>query len=89
MSARQLIYGASFGPETLKALGEAFDAAWVELACNFGDPADIENARHKLANALLSVASVDSRDVDVLKRAALLLVDLDYPRLVLHAPAVP
>ena len=32
MSARQLIYGASFGPETLKALGEAFDAAWVELA---------------------------------------------------------
>jgi hypothetical protein len=44
---------------------------------SFGDRADIENARHKLANALLSVASVDSRDVGVLKRAALSLVALD------------
>jgi hypothetical protein len=87
MSARQLFDGASFGPKTLRALGEAFDAAWVEIAGNFCDPADIETARHNLANALLSVGSEDSRDVEVLKRAALLLVALDYPQL--HAPAVP
>ena len=72
MRARQLIDGASFGPEALKAIGEAFDAAWAEIAGNFSkDPVDIDNALYRLANALLSVASEDSRDVEVLKRAAL------------------
>ena len=32
MRARQLIDGASFGPEALKAIGDAFDAAWAEIA---------------------------------------------------------
>jgi hypothetical protein len=45
--AHQLIDGASFGPEALKAIGEAFDAAWAEIAGNFGDDAeDVEKARH-------------------------------------------
>jgi hypothetical protein len=79
--ARQLIEGASFGPEALNAIGEAFDAAWAEIASNFGDdPADVEKARLRLANALLSIASEDSRDVDVLKRAALQRMALDYKR---------
>jgi len=66
------IDGASFGPDALKAIGEAFDAAWAEIASNFGtDPADIDRARLKLANALLSIASKDSRDVEVLKKGAL------------------
>jgi hypothetical protein len=77
--ARQLIDGASFGPDTLRALGQAFDAAWQEVAGNFGDDAqDIEKARTKLANALLSIADEDSRDVEVLKRAALQRMALDY-----------
>lgn len=39
--ARQLIDGASFGPDALKAIGQAFDAAWEEIASNFGtDPND-------------------------------------------------
>jgi hypothetical protein len=34
--------GASFGPEALKAVGQAFDKAWLEIAGNFGDdPGDI------------------------------------------------
>lgn len=71
MRARQLIDGASFGPDALKAIGDAFDAAWAEIAGGFGtDPVAIEAARLKLANAVLSVASEDSRDVEVLKRAA-------------------
>jgi hypothetical protein len=37
---RQLIDGASFGPEALKAIGEAFDAAWSEISDNSGDDAD-------------------------------------------------
>jgi hypothetical protein len=79
--ARQLIEGASFGPEALKAIGAAFDAAWAEVSANFGhDPEDVEKARFRLANALLSIANEDSRDVAVLKRAALARMALDYKR---------
>jgi hypothetical protein len=81
MRGRQLIDGASFGPEALKAIGEAFDAAWAEIAGNFGNvPVDIDNARYRLANALLSAASEGSRDVEVLKRVALERMALDYRR---------
>ena len=80
-NAHGLIDGASFGPEALKAIGEAFDAAWGEIAGNFGnDPTDLEEVRLWLANALLSVAAEDSRDVEVLKRAALQRMALDYRR---------
>jgi hypothetical protein len=50
------------------------------LGCgNFGDgPGEIERAQHRLAAALLSVANEDSRDVEVLKQAALLRMVLDY-----------
>jgi len=79
MRAKRLIDGASFGPQALSAIGQAFDAAWAEIAGNFGEDAqDIDNARYKLANALLSIASEDSRDVEVLKTAALQRMALDY-----------
>ena len=79
MKARLLIDGASFGPDALKAIGQAFDEAWQEVAGNMdSDPQDIEAARIQLANAVLSIADEDSRDVEVLKRAALLRLALDY-----------
>jgi hypothetical protein len=79
MKARHLIDSASFGPEALKAIGQAFDAAWREIAGNFGDdPWDIELARVKLANALLSVACEESRDIEVLKIGALQAMALAY-----------
>jgi hypothetical protein len=50
MKARHLIDSASFGPEALKAIGQAFDAAWRDIAGDFGDdPRDIELARMRLA----------------------------------------
>ena len=74
----KLIDGAAFEPDALKAIGEAFDAAWAEIGGNFGNvPVDIDNARFRLANAVLSIASEDSRDVEVLKRAALQRMALD------------
>ena len=76
MKARQLIDGASYGPETLKAMGQAFDEAWQSIAGN--DPQDIERARLRLANALLSVTAEDSRDVEALKRGALQAMALNY-----------
>jgi hypothetical protein len=79
MKARSLIDGASYGPDALKAIGRAFDEAWAQIAGNFGsDPVVIDAARLKLANALLSVADDDSRDVEVLRQAALQRMALDY-----------
>jgi len=50
----QLIDNASFGPDALKVIGEAFDAAWTEIAGSFvDDPVVIEAARLQLANAIL------------------------------------
>jgi hypothetical protein len=78
-AARQLIDGASFGPATLKAMGEAFDQAWAQIAKNFGDsPSEVENARLRLAEAMLSIATEGSTDVAVLKTGALQAMALDY-----------
>ena len=75
MKAPSVIGNAPFGPETLKVLIRAYDAAWATAAANFGDePSVIERARVRLAHALLSVASEDSRDAEVLKRAALVVM---------------
>ena len=79
MRARHLIDTASYGPEALKAISQAFDEAWHEIAGNFGsDPRDIELARLRLANAVLSVASEESRDVEALKNGALQAMALTY-----------
>ena len=78
--AKRYVDGASFGPEAVKAMGEAFDLAWSEIAGNFGEDY-AETVRFKLANALLSVASEDSRNAQVLKRAALQRFALDYWRI--------
>jgi hypothetical protein len=79
MKARQLIEGASYGPDTLKAMSQAFEAAWREIAETFGnDPQDIEKARLRLARALLSVAVEDRGDERALKVGALQAMALAY-----------
>jgi hypothetical protein len=79
MKARRLIDGAAFGPETLKAMGEAFDQAWAEIAGNFGRGSDqIVNARLRLADAMLSIATEGNTDVNALKRGALQAMAMDY-----------
>jgi hypothetical protein len=79
MKAREVIDGASFGPEALKVIGQAFDAAWQSIVGNFGnDPYDIERARMRLAEAVLSVAADDACDVEALKNGALQAMALHY-----------
>lgn len=79
MKARLLIEGATFTPNALKVVQDAFDAAWAEIAANIGsDPKEIEAARLKLAEAVLSVADEDSREVEPLKNGALRALSLDY-----------
>ena len=70
MKARRLIDGAAFGPDTLKAVGLAFDQAWAEIAGNFGST-QVENARLRLAEEMLSVATEGSTDVAAIKAGAL------------------
>jgi len=84
--ARALIDGASLGPDALRAVGQAFDEAWAEIASHFAqDPAQVEAVRLTLANALLSIADDASRDVLVLKRAALQVMTQNYTTLPMGA----
>jgi hypothetical protein len=78
MEARRLIDSASFGPDTLKAIGQAFDEAWADIEGNFACDQLREAARLKLATAILSVASDDSCDVQALKKAGLEVMAKDY-----------
>jgi hypothetical protein len=51
----------------------------VEIAGNFGnDPGLVDAARLKLATIILSIANDDSCDVDVLKKAAVERMAMDY-----------
>jgi hypothetical protein len=71
--------GASYGPEALRAIGQAFDEAWKSIEGNFGsEPLGVERARLRLARALLSVANEDSRDVAALKTGPLQTMALAY-----------
>ena len=77
MKARQLIDNASFGPDTLKIIGQAFDEAWLVIAGKFSTSTAIAEAgRLRLADALLASASKGSRDVEALKRDALEAMEL-------------
>jgi hypothetical protein len=81
MKARALISAASYGPETLKIIFQAFDAAWTEIAHHFeGHPAQVDAARERLAHAVLAVADEHSTDVPGLKRRALQVLGMSYGR---------
>lgn len=81
MKARALISGASYGPETLKVIGQAYDDAWSDIAHHFqDDPTQTAAARERLAHAVLAVADADSQDAAVLKTTALQVMALTYRR---------
>ena len=62
MNARELIDSASFGPDALKVIGQAFDEAWVSIAGSFDEnPLTVQAARLKLANAILAAAKAQRR----------------------------
>jgi hypothetical protein len=55
MKARKLIEGAAFGPDTLKVVSAAFEAAWKEVARRVrkDDPLAIQEARMFVADVVL------------------------------------
>ena len=81
MKARALISAASYGPETLKIVFQAFDAACAEIAQQFeGHPAQEDAARERLAHAVLAVADEHSKDAESLKKTALRVLGMSYGR---------
>jgi hypothetical protein len=57
MKARQVIASGSYGPDQLKALGQAFDDAWARVAPTVSQrPKAIDAARLKLADIVLALA---------------------------------
>jgi hypothetical protein len=52
-------------------MGEAFDQAWNDIAANYGDDTGcVEAARMRLADAVISMASTTSVDVEALRIGA-------------------
>ena len=79
MRAKQLIEGASYGPEALKIVCQAFDEAWTSIAGNFGnDPATIEAARLRLANIILSFPHEEIKDAELIRQSSLQIMALQY-----------
>ena len=72
MKARNLIDRASFDPDQLKIIGQAFDGVWAQIAPSVGTrPNAIEAARLKLANCILGLAKRGVLNADQLTRDAL------------------
>jgi hypothetical protein len=76
MKARELIEGASYGPDRVKRLGQAFDQAWAVLSpkvssASSEDINNIARLRLKLAKAVLALAEKYGDDAEALKAAAL------------------
>ena len=68
-------------------IGQAFDEAWAQVATFFGnDPVMIEGGRLTLANAILSVASNESRDVGALKHVGIQAMAKQYKLQPTYAP---
>jgi hypothetical protein len=79
MQAKQLIENASYGPDALKIVCQAFDEAWADISGNFGDdPQTIETARLKLAKAILTFPYDEVTDVQQIKKSALRVMALLY-----------
>jgi hypothetical protein len=73
MRARELLRSGTYGPEAMKALGDAFDQLWEVIAYQY-DPRDahaIDVARQNLANKIISAAAAHGRDAAAVKSAVL------------------
>ena len=79
MRVAKILAGCTYGPETLKVIGKAFDDAWADIADHFaGDARRAEAARERLAHAILIAASEDSREPEPIKTLALQIMALSY-----------
>lgn len=70
--------GTVYGPETLKAMTQAFDEAWAEIEPHFESGGlQAQAYRLRLAKSILAVATENSTDAEILKNEALAAIALD------------
>jgi hypothetical protein len=75
MKARQRIANASYDPDQLKALREAFDDAWERVSPHVSKRADaVEAARLTLADIVLGLAKARNFDPEQLADASVKLI---------------
>lgn len=74
MKARRLIEGASYPPEVLAVVFQAFDSAWAEIEGDFVGDGPRENGRLTLASILLMLARDHVGDAEELKTTAVKLM---------------
>jgi hypothetical protein len=67
---RSLIDTASYDPDTLKMLSQAFDEVWREIAGKYHAEAMIEDRRNRLATIILGLADGGERDLSRMKTRA-------------------
>ena len=73
-----MLEGATFDPQTLKVVCQAFDDAWAGIAELYYYPAEVEHARLRLAKSVLTVAPQLGTDAQAIKDAALQHFALSY-----------
>jgi hypothetical protein len=79
MKARRLIESSILAPEPLHVAFQAFDAAWAEISSHFdGDERATQDARMKLAHAVLIVTSEDADNPVRVKNDDLQVMALAY-----------
>jgi cation transport regulator ChaB len=79
MRVAKILAGCTYGPETRKIIGKAFDDAWASIADDFaGDAQRADAARERLAHAVLIAATENCRDPEPIKTLALQIMALSY-----------
>jgi hypothetical protein len=79
MKARLYLLGASYCPERVRVMLQAFDAAWASVHFQFyGSPDTFEAARLMLADAILLAARDNSRTAEQLEAAGLASIVAHY-----------
>jgi hypothetical protein len=78
-----LIANASYGPDQIKVLTQAFDEAWGQIVPNVGDrPEAREAGRYRLATLILRLAHNGGQlDVDKLRDTAVDLMRANVTKL--------
>jgi hypothetical protein len=78
MRARRIIEGATFCPEVLAVVRQAFEESWTQVAGMF-PAAEHEGVREELAKAVIVIARSNSNDPRPIREAAVQALKRRYP----------
>ena len=71
---RSFLDNASYDPNTMKLLSQAFDEVWKEIAGNYVAAPVVADRRNRLSLIILGLAEGGERDAALIKQIALRLM---------------